>query len=213
MLRSPDQYRREVPGKRAGCGCFLLQGKSPLIPQLFHTINSHLAGLNLPSVFYLYYHQHWHLLHHKHLFAIVQPERRKGQMDLLVTPEHPCAKPCSTVHLAPSLHSDFPRMKMQLWGQIGASCSYQDQWATISRSAWIPSPLHANRDGQSCAYTSGQLGDAFKRDRKAGRMIEVHILPYSTTGLSKPRDRVLSLIDAEINLCNWCFSDAQLTLK
>jgi len=41
MLHTPDQYSHEVPGKGAGCGCLLLQGKSPLIPQLFHTINSH----------------------------------------------------------------------------------------------------------------------------------------------------------------------------
>lgn len=58
MLHAPDQYSHEGPGKGSDCGFSLLQKKSPMTPQLFNTINSHYIGLNLPSVCYLYHHQH-----------------------------------------------------------------------------------------------------------------------------------------------------------
>lgn len=57
MLHAPDQYSHEGPGKGSDFGCLLLQEKSPMIPELFNTINSHRTGLNLPSVCYLYHHQ------------------------------------------------------------------------------------------------------------------------------------------------------------
>lgn len=57
MLHAPDQYSHEGLGKGSDFGCLLLQEKSPMIPELFNTINSHRTGLNLPSVCYLYHHQ------------------------------------------------------------------------------------------------------------------------------------------------------------
>lgn len=80
IIHAPDQYNHERPGKGSDCEFSLHQEKSPMIPQLFNTINSHETGLNLPSVCYLYHHQCQHLLQHNHLFVAVQPQRRNCQI-------------------------------------------------------------------------------------------------------------------------------------
>lgn len=41
MLHAPDQYSHEGPGKGSDFECLLLQEKSPMIPELFNTINNH----------------------------------------------------------------------------------------------------------------------------------------------------------------------------